>query len=75
MNFDLSEEHQAFTDSAARFSMGQISAGELERAPLARYCQRRTRGRMIVGASIEILKNRIAVGLFGRTYLQRISKP
>jgi alkylation response protein AidB-like acyl-CoA dehydrogenase len=38
---------------------------------LAEYCVRRTRGWMIAGGSIEILKNRIAEGVFGRTFAQR----
>jgi alkylation response protein AidB-like acyl-CoA dehydrogenase len=38
---------------------------------LVEYCVRRTRGWMIAGGSIEILKNRIAEGVFGRTFSQR----
>jgi hypothetical protein len=38
---------------------------------LVEYCVRRTRGWMIAGGSIEILKNRIAEGLFERTFSQR----
>lgn len=41
---------------------------------LVEYCVRRTRGWMIAGGSIEILKNRIAEGVFGRTFSQRASK-
>ena len=41
---------------------------------LVEYCVRRTRGWMIAGGSIEILKNRIAEGVFGRTFSQRPSK-
>lgn len=37
----------------------------------AQYCLRRTRGWMIAGGSIEILKNRIAEGVFGRSFPQR----
>ncbi len=37
----------------------------------AQYCLRRTRGWMIAGGSIEILKNRIAEGIFGRSFSQR----
>ncbi len=37
----------------------------------AQYCLRRTRGWMIAGGSIEILKNRIAEGVFGRRFDQR----
>ena len=39
------------------------------------YCLRRTRGWMIAGGSIEILKNRIAEGIFDRQFSQRAPKP
>jgi alkylation response protein AidB-like acyl-CoA dehydrogenase len=42
---------------------------------LVEYCVRRTRGWMIAGGSIEVLKNRIAEGVFGRTFSQRAVKP
>jgi hypothetical protein len=35
---------------------------------LVEYCVRRTRGWMIAGGSIEILKNRIAETVFGRRF-------
>jgi alkylation response protein AidB-like acyl-CoA dehydrogenase len=38
---------------------------------LVEYCFRRTRGWMIAGGSIEILKNRIAEDVFGRRFSQR----
>ncbi len=38
---------------------------------LVEYCVRRTRGWMIAGGSIEILKNRIAEGVFERSFAQR----
>jgi alkylation response protein AidB-like acyl-CoA dehydrogenase len=38
---------------------------------LVEYCLRRCRGWMIAGGSIEILKNRIAEGIFERTFPQR----
>jgi alkylation response protein AidB-like acyl-CoA dehydrogenase len=40
----------------------------------AQYCLRRTRGWMIAGGSIEILKNRIAEGIFGRRFPQHASQ-
>lgn len=40
----------------------------------AQYALRRTRGWMIAGGSVEILKNRIAEGVFGRSFSQRPSK-
>jgi alkylation response protein AidB-like acyl-CoA dehydrogenase len=39
---------------------------------LVEYCVRRCRGWMIAGGSIEILKNRIAEGIFGRSFSQRL---
>ncbi len=42
---------------------------------LVEYCVRRTRGWMIAGGSIEILKNRIAEGIFERSFAQRPEKP
>ncbi|MDO9031627.1 MAG: acyl-CoA dehydrogenase [Hydrogenophaga sp.] len=41
---------------------------------LVEYCVRRTRGWMIAGGSIEVLKNRIAEGVFGRSFSQRLPK-
>lgn len=41
---------------------------------LVEYCVRRTRGWMIAGGSIEILKNRIAEGVFGKSFSQRPAK-
>lgn len=38
---------------------------------LVEYCVRRTRGWMIAGGSIEMLKNRIAEGVFERSFAQR----
>ena len=41
---------------------------------IVQYCVRRTRGWMIAGGSIEILKNRIAEGVFERRFPQRPPK-
>jgi alkylation response protein AidB-like acyl-CoA dehydrogenase len=41
---------------------------------LIEYCVRRCRGWMIAGGSLEILKNRIAEGVFGRGFSQRPPK-
>ncbi|MNF87345.1 Acyl-CoA dehydrogenase [compost metagenome] len=41
---------------------------------LVEYCVKRTRGWMIAGGSIEILKNRIAEDVFGRRFDQRLPK-
>ncbi len=42
---------------------------------LVEYCVRRCRGWMIAGGSIEILKNRIAEGVFERSFPQRATSP
>ena len=41
---------------------------------IVEYCVRRIRGWMIAGGSIEMLKNRIAEGVFERTFAQRPPK-
>jgi hypothetical protein len=41
---------------------------------IVEYCVRRTRGWMIAGGSIEMLKNRIAEGVFERSFSQRPPK-
>jgi alkylation response protein AidB-like acyl-CoA dehydrogenase len=41
---------------------------------LVEYCLRRCRGWMIAGGSIEILKNRLAEEIFGRSFSQRGAK-
>ena len=38
---------------------------------IVQYCLRRTRGWMIAGGSVEILRNRIAEGIFDRRFSQR----
>jgi alkylation response protein AidB-like acyl-CoA dehydrogenase len=38
---------------------------------LVEYCVRRCRGWMIAGGSVEMMKNRIAEGIFGRSFSQR----
>ena len=48
--------------------MGALGYSQEE---LVEYCMRRCRGWMIAGGSIEILKNRIAEGVFGRSFSQR----
>ncbi|MGP1615082.1 MAG: acyl-CoA dehydrogenase family protein, partial [Pollutimonas bauzanensis] len=45
------------------------------RESLVEYCVRRCRGWMIAGGSIEILKNRIAEGIFDRSFPQRPPQP
>lgn len=45
------------------------------RESLAEYCLRRTRGWMIAGGSIEMMKNRIAEHIFERRFDQRPPRP
>jgi alkylation response protein AidB-like acyl-CoA dehydrogenase len=45
------------------------------RESMVEYCVRRIRGWMIAGGSIEMLKNKIAEGVFERTFSQRIAMP
>ncbi|MCR9178384.1 MAG: acyl-CoA dehydrogenase [Alphaproteobacteria bacterium] len=42
---------------------------------LVEYCWRRARGWQIAGGSLEVMKNRIAEGVFGRRFSQRPPKP
>jgi alkylation response protein AidB-like acyl-CoA dehydrogenase len=44
------------------------------RESLVEYCVRRIRGWMIAGGSVEMLKNRIAEGVFERSFSQRPAK-
>jgi alkylation response protein AidB-like acyl-CoA dehydrogenase len=44
------------------------------RESLAEYCMRRTRGWMIAGGSIEMMKNRVAESIFERRFDQRAPK-
>jgi len=48
-----------------------MGAMGFSRETLVEYCMRRTRGWMIAGGSIEILKNRIAEQIFDRRFDQR----
>jgi len=62
--------NQAGFDAASEAMqiMGGIGYSE---ESLVEYCFRRTRGWMIAGGSVEIMKNRIAEGVFGRSFSQR----
>jgi alkylation response protein AidB-like acyl-CoA dehydrogenase len=42
---------------------------------LVEYCLRKSRGWMIAGGSLEMMRNRIAEGVFGRSFPQRPPKP
>ena len=48
-----------------------MGAMGFSRETLVEYCMRRTRGWMIAGGSVEILKNRIAEQVFDRHFDQR----
>jgi alkylation response protein AidB-like acyl-CoA dehydrogenase len=56
---------------AANESMQVLGALGFSEESIVQYCVRRTRGWMIAGGSIEILKNRIAEGIFDRRFSQR----
>ena len=51
--------------------MGGLGYSEVS---LAEYCMRRTRGWMIAGGSIEMMKNRVAESVFDRRFDQRAPK-
>jgi alkylation response protein AidB-like acyl-CoA dehydrogenase len=55
----------------ANDSIQVMGAFGYSRETLVEYCMRRTRGWMIAGGSIEILKNRIAEHVFDRRFDQR----
>jgi alkylation response protein AidB-like acyl-CoA dehydrogenase len=56
---------------AANESLQVMGATGYSQETLVEYCLRRCRGWMIAGGSVEILKNRIAEGVFGRSFSQR----
>jgi len=58
----------------ANEALQAMGAMGYSRESLVEYCVRRTRGWMIAGGSIEMLKNRIAEGVFGRSFPQRPPK-
>ena len=56
---------------AADRALQVLGAHGFSQESIIQYCVRRTRGWMIAGGSIEILKNRIAEGIFERRFNQR----
>jgi len=56
---------------AANEAVQIMGALGYSRDTLVEYCMRRTRGWMIAGGSIEMLKNRIAEHVFDRRFDQR----
>lgn len=59
---------------AANESLQVMGALGFSEDSIVQYCLRRTRGWMIAGGSVEILKNRIAEGVFDRRFSQRDGK-
>lgn len=59
---------------AANESLQVMGATGFSQEALVEYCLRRTRGWMIAGGSIEILKNRIAENVFRRRFSQKAEK-
>ena len=59
---------------AANEAMQILGGAGYSQDSLIEYCFRRTRGWMIAGGSVEILKNRIAEGIFDRRFSQRPPK-
>lgn len=58
----------------ANESLQVMGATGFSQEALVEYCVRRTRGWMIAGGSIEILKNRIAENVFDRRFSQQVAK-
>jgi len=56
---------------AANESMQVMGGTGYSKDLLIEYCVRRTRGWMIAGGSLEMMRNRIAEGVFGRSFSQR----
>jgi alkylation response protein AidB-like acyl-CoA dehydrogenase len=59
---------------AANESMQVMGGTGYSQDLLIEYCVRKTRGWMIAGGSLEMMKNRIAEGVFGRSFSQRPGK-
>ncbi len=66
--------NQAGFDAASE-AVQIMGALGFSRETLVEYCMRRTRGWMIAGGSIEMLKNRIAEQIFDRRFDQRNRPP
>ena len=60
---------------AANESMQVMGGTGYSKDLLIEYCVRRTRGWMIAGGSLEMMKNRIAEGVFGQSFSQRPARP
>ncbi len=60
---------------AANEALQVLGATGFSEESLVQYCLRRTRGWMIAGGSVEMLKNRIAEEIFERRFPQRPPRP
>lgn len=60
---------------AANESMQVLGGLGYTEETLVEYCWRRARGWQIAGGSLEMMKNRIAEGVFGRRFSQRPPRP
>ena len=60
--------------TAANESMQVMGGTGYSQDLLVEYCVRKTRGWMIAGGSLEMMRNRIAEGIFGRSFPQRPPK-
>ncbi len=60
---------------AANESLQVMGALGFDEQSIVEYCVRRTRGWMIAGGSVEMLRNRIAEEVFGRKFSQRPERP
>ena len=60
---------------AANEALQVMGATGFSEDSTVQYCLRRTRGWMIAGGSLEILRNRIAEGIFERRFEQRVARP
>lgn len=60
---------------AANESLQVMGALGFSEESIVQYCLRRTRGWMIAGGSLEMLRNRIAEGVFERRFSQRPTRP
>jgi len=61
--------------NAANEAMQVLGAGGYSQDSLVEYCFRRTRGWMIAGGSLEMMKNRIAESVFDKRFSQRPLRP
>jgi len=61
--------------NAANESLQVLGAAGYSQDSLVEYCFRRTRGWMIAGGSLEMMKNRIAEAVFERRFNQRPPRP